>query len=197
MLLLIHLKLKKEKITGQTGNNGRNDVEIMVPLKYLSYFWRTLEMPLTNCEINIDLDWYKKWVIMANNADQGTTFSIADTRIYVFVVTLSTQDNAKLLQQLRFSCKKTINCNKYQSKISPERQNQYLDYLIDSSFQGVIRLFVLLFEDEAQRTSYKRYYLTTAEIKNYNVMTARQNFFDQPVRNNLTTYDSILKIATG
>ena len=81
--------------------------------------------------------------------------------------------------------------------MSTERQNQYLDYLIDPSFQGVHRLFVLPFKNEAQRISYKRHYLPTVEIKNYNVIIDGQNFFDQLVRHNLITYDSIRKIPTG
>ena len=109
-------------------------------------------MPLINCEINLDLNWSKKCVIVVTDvADQGETFSISDTKLYVSVVTLSTQDNAKLLEQLRSAFKRTINWNKYQSKVSTERPNQYLDYLIDPSFQGVNRLFVLSFENEEQR----------------------------------------------
>ena len=69
--------------------------------------------------------------------------------------------------------------------------------MIDRSFQGINRLFVLSFENEAQITSYKRYYLPTREIKNYSVMIHGQNVFDQPVRNDLITYDGIRKIATG
>ena len=69
--------------------------------------------------------------------------------------------------------------------------------MIDPNFQGLNRLFVLPFENEAQRTSYKRYYLPTREIKNYNVMIDGQNFFDQPIRNNLITNDNIQKIARG
>ena len=92
--------------------------------------------------------------------------------------------------------KRTINWNRYQPKVSPERANQYLDFLIDTSFQGVNRLFVLSFEDEAQRTSYKRYYLPIIKIKKY-VLIDGQKFFDQLVRNNLITYDNIGKIATG
>ena len=129
--------------------------------------------------------------------NQGATFSITDTKLYVPVVTLSTQDNAKLLEQLKSGFKRTINWNKYQSKKSIERQNQYLDYLIDPSFQGVNKLFVLSFEYEAQRISYKRYYHPTVEIKNYHVATDEQNFFDQPVRNNSIIYNSIWKIATS
>ena len=130
-------------------------------------------------------------------AEQGTAFSITDTKLYVPVVTLSTQDKAKLLEQLKSGVKGTIKWNKYQSKISTERPNQYLDYLIDPSFQGVNRLFVLSFEVKAQRTIYKRYYLLIVEIKNYNVMTDGQNFFVQPVRNNLIAYDKIQKMAIG
>ena len=90
----------KTKITGQTDNNGRIDnVEIMVPLKYLSNFWRTLEMPLINCEINLILTWFaNSFIIDAQVNNQVLAFAITDTRLYVPVVTLSTQDNAKLLQ---------------------------------------------------------------------------------------------------
>ena len=73
------------------------------------------------------------------------------------------------------------NVNQIKSKEIP---NQYLDYLIGPSFQGVNRLFVLSFRSEAQRASHKEYYLLAVEIKNCNVMIDGQNFFDQPVRNN-------------
>ena len=127
----------------------------MPSLKYRSNFWRTLEMPLVNFEINLDLNWSKKCAIVATAAaNQGTTFPIKDTKLYVPVVTLSTQGNAKLLEQLKSGFNRTINLNKYQSKISTERPNQYLYYLSDPSFQGVDKLFVLLFENNAHRTSY-------------------------------------------
>ena len=126
-------------------------------------------------------------MVVTNIANQGATYSITDTKLYVTFVTLSTQDNAKLLEQLKLSFKRTINWNKYQANVSTERVNQYLDYLIDPSFQGMKRLCVLLFENKAQRTSDKRYYIPTREIKNYNVMVDGQKFFDQPIRNNLIT----------
>ena len=135
----------KEKITFQTGNHGTKDVKIMVPLKYLSNFWRTLEIPFVNSEINLDLNWSKKCVIVATAvADQGGTFSMTDAKLYVPVVTLSNQDNAKLIEQLKSGFKRTINWNKYQSKVSTERQNRYLDYLIDRSFQRANGLFVII-----------------------------------------------------
>ena len=98
----------------------------MVPLKYLSNFWRTLEMPLINFEINLILTWSSTCVI--TNSTGARRFEITDTKLYVLTVTLSTQDNAKLLQQLKSGFKRIINWNKYQSKISTEAQNQYLDF---------------------------------------------------------------------
>ena len=109
MLLLIRLKLKK-KTTVQICNNGRRDVEIMVALKYLSNFWRTLEILSINCEMYLDLNWSANCVIVTTyNANQ--LFSITDTKFYVSIVTLSTQDNAKLLAQIKSGFKRTINCN--------------------------------------------------------------------------------------
>ena len=169
----------------------------MVPLKYLSSFPRTLEMLLINCEINLDLNWSKLAIVATTVANQGATFSITDTKVYVLVVTLSTQDNAKLLEQLKSGFKRTINWNKYQSKISTERTNQHLDYLINPSFPVVHRLFVLSFENYVHRTSYNRYFLPTVEIKDYNVIVDGKNSFDQSVKNNFRTYDSIRKIETG
>ena len=114
-------------------------------------------MPLINCEINIILTWYGNFFIAAGTvANQVVTFAITDTKIYVPVVTVLTQNNAKLLQQLRSGFKFAINWNKYQSKVTIQRQNQYLDYLIDSSFKGGDRLFLLSFEDNAHRASNKQ-----------------------------------------
>ena len=87
----------KQKITGSTGNNGTKNVEIMVSLKYLSNFWRTCEMPLINCEINLIITWSANCVISSAAANQTATFTITDTKLYVSVVTLSIEDNAKLL----------------------------------------------------------------------------------------------------
>ena len=141
----------KTKITGQTADNnnngniaGRVDVEIMVPLKYLSNFWRTLEMPLINCEVELILDWSANCVIIYTDvANQNPTFTITETNLYVPVVTLSTQDNAKLLPQLKSGFKRTISWNKYLAKPELLAQNVNLNHLIEPSFQGVNRLFVL------------------------------------------------------
>ena len=148
----------KVKITGSTPAGGNTkDVEIIVLLKYLSNFLRTLEMPLINCEVNLILTWSKDCVI--SSATGETKFAITETKLYVPVVTLSTEDNAKLLQQLKSNFKRKINWNKYESSIKTFAQNRYLNYLINPSFQGVNRLFVLSFENEDDRTSHSTYYL--------------------------------------
>ena len=106
----------KIKITGKTPAAGNTKhVEIIVPLKYLSNFWRALEIPLINCEVNVILTWSKDCVI--SSATRETKFAITETKLYIPVVTLSTEDNAKLLQQLKSGFKRTISWNKYESNI--------------------------------------------------------------------------------
>ena len=188
----------KAKITGETGNDGTKDVEIIVPLKYLSKVWRTLEMPLIYCEVNLILTWSSTCVIASViAANQAATFAISDTKLYVPVVTLSTQENTRFLQQLKSGFKRVINWNKYLSKSELLAQNPNLNHLVEPSFQGINRLFVLAFENDNDRTSDEEYYLPTVEIKDYNIVINGENFFDQPIKNNKLTYDNIRKIATG
>ena len=170
----------------------------MVPLKYLSNFWRTLEMPLINCEVNLILTWSSTCVLISTNVqNQNATFAITDTKLYVPVVTLSTQENTKFLQQLKSGFKRVINWNKYLSKAELLAQNPNLNHLIEPSFQGVNRRFVFTFESDDDRTSDEQYYIQTVEIKDYNIMINGENFFDQPIKNNKVTYENIRKIATG
>ena len=188
----------KAKITGRTGDDGTKSVEIMVPLKYLSNFWRTLEMPLINCEVNLILTWSSTCVLIATNIqNQNATFAITDTKLYVLVVTLSTQENTKFLQQLKSGFKRVINWNKYLSKPELLAQNPNLNHLVEPSFQEVNRLFALAFENDDDRTSDEQYYLPTVEIKDYNIMINGENLFDQPIKDNKVTYENIKKIATG
>ena len=76
-------------------------------------------------------------------------------------------------------------------------QNANLNHLVEPSFQGINRFFVLAFENDAQRTSNKRYDVLNVEIKDYNVMIDGKNFFDKPVKNDKATYENIRKISTG
>ena len=154
-------------------------------------------MPLIYCEVNLILTWSKDYVI--SNSTGEWKFAITKTKLYVPVLTLSTKDNAKLLQQLQLECgfKRKINCNKYESSPKTYAQNRYLNHLINSSFQGVSRLFVLSYENEDARKSHSTYYLPKVEIKNYNVMIDGKNFLDQPINSMTKTYKNIRKIATG
>ena len=165
----------------QTLLDHTKDVKTMVPLKYLSNFWRNLEMPLINCEINLVLTSSADcFLIDAPVNSQIPTFTITDTKLYVTVVTVSTQDNAELLEQLKSNFKRTINWNKYQSKVTVKERNRYLDYLITRlQVLRVNRSFVLSFENNTGRISYKRYHLPQLEIKGYNVMINGRNFFNQ------------------
>ena len=95
----------KASITGNTEANGtKNGVKIAVPLKYLSNFWRSFEMPLINSKIELLLKWIKNCVLTTASIDansdatgaDSSTFKIADAKLYLPVVTLSTEDNAKL-----------------------------------------------------------------------------------------------------
>ena len=93
--------------------------------------------------------------------------------------------------------KRAINWNKYHPKVIVEEQNRYLDFLINPSVQEVHRRFVWTFENNGGRASYTRYYLSLGELKDFNIMTDGRNFFNQPVKDNLITYDNNQKIATG
>ena len=104
----------KIKITGKIPAAGNEDVEIMVPLKYVSNFCRTLEMPLINCEVNLILTWSSTCVI--TNSTGAETFETTDTKLYVPIVTLPIQDNSKLLQQLKSGFKRVISWNEYLSE---------------------------------------------------------------------------------
>ena len=153
-------------------------------------------MPLINFEVELILTWSAHYVIIYSDvANQVPTFTITETNLYIPVVTFSIQDNANLLPQLKSGFKRTISWNKYLSKPELLAQNENLNHLIEPSFQGVNRLFVLAFENDMQRTSSKRYFLPNVVIKNYNVTIDGKNFFDQPIKNNKITYENIRKIA--
>ena len=160
-------------------------------------------MPLSDCEVNLILTWLSICVInMVNqhcvtNSKGAGRFTITEIKLYDLVVTLSNQDNTKLLQQLKSGFKRSINCNKYQPDPKTCAQNRYLNHLVDPSFEGVNKLFVLSFENDNDSRSYSNYYLPKAEIKDYNVMIDGKNVFDQPVNNHFKTYENNRNIATG
>ena len=150
---------------------------------------------MLDCEFSLFLTW-SSTCVTTNSTGEGR-FTITDTKLYVPVVTTSTQDNAKLRQQLKFGFRRTITWNKYQSDPKTYAKNRYLNHLVNPRFLEVNRLFALSFKNGNGRTSHSNYYLPKVEIKDYKVMIDGKNFFDQPINSELKTYENIRKVATG
>ena len=179
-----------------------------MPLKHLGHFWNSLNIPLINCEVSLALSWSETCVITSmekriliagqpNRGDSRTnaTFKIRDTKWYVLVVTLSAENNNKLLEQLKTGFKRTIEWNKYRSEMSNQTKNNNLNCLIDPTFTNVNRLFVLTFENEYDRTSFSKYYLPKVEIKDFNVLIDGKPFFGIPVKNKEEAYEAIIEMT--
>ena len=189
-----------------TEHNGtKHGVKIAVPLKYLSNFWRSLEMPLINCKVELSLKWYERCLLTAATT---ATFTITDAKLYVAVVTLLIEDNSKLTKLLSEGFKRPIYWNEY--KVTPNKvvefaavnDVKYIRELLDSSCQGVKRLFVLAYNDTAGNNqvsvdSYKNYFLPRVKIVNCNIEIDGRNFYDQPINDSIKQYDEVRKISTG
>ena len=134
---------------GNTENNGtKKGVQIAVPLKYLSNFWRSWEMALINSKAKLSLKWIENCVLTAAANVSNATFEITDAKLYVPVVTLSAEDNVKLVKQLNEGFKRPVYWNKYKvidNKVV-ENAEKHIRELLDSSYQGVKRLFVLAYD---------------------------------------------------
>ena len=163
-------------------------------------------MPLINCEVSFILTWSENCVITSmekritvktrrDASPTGATFKIADTKLYVPVVTLSTENYNNFLKQLKSGFKRTIKWNKYRSEMTNQTKTNHLNYLIDPTFTKVNRLFVLSFENEEDRTSFSKYYVPKVEIKDFNVLIDGKSFFDVPVKNKEEAYEKIMSIS--
>ena len=173
------------------------NAKTVVPLKYLPHFFRSLEMPLINCKIHIELNWNNNCLMYdadtytdGDNANgRETTFEIASTKLYVLVVTLSTKDNVSLTKQLNEGFKRSVYWNEYKSKIQTKNldNNNVTRFLLDAPFQGVYRLFVLAFDNtdngdsKVERDSHRKYFLLRADATNYNMSIDGRNFYDQTI----------------
>ena len=124
------------------GGIVRLNVKVVVPLKYLSNFFRSLEMPLINCKIKLNLTWKKECVLSTDVGD--AVFIINDTKLYVPVVTLSKEDNKYFIDQQNKGFQQSIYWNEYKTKEQNEdADNNVFKYInLDPSFQGVNKLFV-------------------------------------------------------
>ena len=193
---------------GVTHNNlTKNDVKVVVPLKHLSNFWRSLNIPLINCEVELILTWSKNCVLadMTVRAAQGDNpaivaptgleFKITDTKLYVPVVALSKENDTKLLEQLKSGFKRTIKWNKYRSRMTVQPQNNNLNHLIDLTFTNANRLFVLSFtkNNAGDKRDFFSNYVTNVEIKDFNVLIDGESFFDLPVKNEEEAYKKLSK----
>ena len=192
----------KTSITGNTEDNGtKSKVKIAVPLRYLSNFWRSLEIPLISCKVEISLKWYDRCLLSTANT---ATFKITDAKLYFPIVTLSVEDNAKLTKLLNEGIKRPIHWNKH--KVTPNKieeitatNSQYcIRELLDSRSQGVKRLFVLAYDNTAGDNqvsvdSYKKYFLPRIKIDKYNIETDGRNFYDQPINDLIKQCDEVRK----
>ena len=134
-----------------------------------------------------------------SRAVTAATFAITDTKLYVPVVTLKTEDNAKLSKLLNEGFKRSIYWNKYKI-IFKDYNNEYIRERLDASFQGVNKLFVLTYgrgDNVTNENSYRRCFLPRLKIKNYNIGIDGRNFNDQSINDLIKQYDEIRNISTG
>ena len=211
----------KNKIMGNTYNvaagaagydankNGTQTVELVIPLKYLGNFWRALNMPLISCEVSLELKWNKNCIITSlerraideNNppnrdgAPTGATLVINDCKLYIPVVTLSKDDEIKLLTNLKSGFTREVEWNKYRSQMCTEAINNNLNILIDPTFTNVNRLFVLAYQTADDRQSFSQCYLPKVMVKDFNVIIDKLAFFDLPIKTEEEAYEKMIDIS--
>ena len=178
----------------ENHNNGKSsvkDTKMGVPLKYLSKFWRSLEMPLINCKVHLELNWIEDFIL--SSAGNSARFEITDAKLHTPIVTLSTKDSINLAKQLSEGFKRSVYWNNYQTKpaIVIEKWTNIYE-LLNASFQGIRRLFVLAYVVTTGAANDPR-----GEIKNYDVLIDGRNFYDQPINDLIKQYDEIRKVSTG
>ena len=190
---------------------GKTETEVVMPLKHLSNFWRSLNIPLINCEVELILSWSKNCVLadMTVRAAQGDNpaivaptleFKITDKKLYVPVVTLSKENDTKFLEQLKLGFKITITWINYRLQMTIQPQNNNLNYLIDSTFTNVNRLFDLPFTRDNvgdNRDSFSDYYLPNVEIKDFNVLIDGKSFFNLPLKREKEPYEKVIDMSNN
>ena len=190
----------KASIIGNTENNGtKNGVKIAVQLKYLSNFCRSLEMPLINCKIELSLKWIENCVLTSSANANKAIFKITDAKLYVPIVTLSAEYNAKLSKLLSEGFKRTVYLNEYKVignkivEIPDNSEEKYIRELLNSACQGVKRLLVLAYNNKGNNKvyihSFKKYFLLRVKIENYNFEIDGRNFFDQSINDSIKQYN--------
>ena len=179
-------------------NGVFKNVKLAVPLKYFNNFWRSLEIPLSNCKIHLELNWTKDCV-MSTIADK-----ITNTELYVPIVALSSKGNVKLVKLLEERFERPVSWNEYQRKVKSRNldNNNLTTFHLDSYFQGVRRFLVLAFDNadnstkEVERNSHTKDFFPGVNITNYNVLTDGRNFYDQSINDQIKKYNVIRKTVT-
>ena len=197
----------KVSLIGNTENDRtKNGVKIAAPLKYLSNFWRSLEMSLINCKVELSLKWIENCMLATATT---ATFKLTDAKLYVPIVTLLSEDNVKLSKLLSKGFKRSFYWNAYKTipnkivEIAVNNEEKYIRELLDSSWQGVKRLFALAYNNtnndnnQVSVDSCKKYFLSRVKIENYNIKIGGKNFYDQPINDSIKQYDKTRKISTG
>ena len=163
---------------------------------------------IINCKVELSLKWIENCLLTAAANANKETFEIADAKIYVPIVTLSAEENTKLLKLLCKRFKRSIYWKKCKVvdnrkvEIADVSEEKYIRELLDWSYQGVKKLFARAYyntegNNEVCIDSFKKYILPRAKIENYNIEIDRRNFYDQPINDSIKQYDKIRKISTG
>ena len=182
------------------GSIARRNVKVAMPLKYLSNFFRSLEMPLINCKIKLNLTWKKECVL---STDAGAAvFIINDTKMYVPVVTLSKEDNKDFIEQQNKGFQRSIYWNEYKTKEQTENADaNSLKYIsLDPSFQGVNRLFIMAYnrvDGQPTRNGQRKYYLPRIDLNKYNAIIDGRNFYDNPIESDIEKHRELKKVMIG
>ena len=182
------------------NNIARRNVKIVVPLKYLSNFFRSLEMPLINCKIKLNLTSKKECVISTGVGE--AVFIIKDTKLYVPVLTLSKEENKYFIEQQNKGFERPIYWNEYKTKeINENADGNVFEYInLDPSFQGVNRLFVMAYDranGQPTRNGQRKYYLPRIDLEKYNVIIDGRNFYDNPIESDTEKNRELKKVMIG
>ena len=185
---------------GNPNAISRLGVKVVVPLRYLSNFFRSLEMPLINCKVKLNLTWKKECVLSTNAGN--AVFIINDTKLYVPVVTLSKEDNKDFIEQQNKGFQRSIYWNEYKTKeINENADANVFKYInLDPSFQGVNRLFVMAYsraDGQPTRKGQQKHYLPRIDLEKYNVIIDGRNFYDNPIESDIENYRELKKVMIG
>ena len=181
----------------------RRNLKTVVPLKYLSNFFRSLEMPLINCKIKLNLTW-KKECVLSNQAGNAL-FVINGSKLYFPVVTLLKEDDKDFIEQQNKGFQRSIYWNEYKTKEltvdSNANNGNNVRYInLDPSFQGVDRLFVMAYnrlDGQPTKNGRRKYYLPRIDLNKYNVIIDGRNFYDNPLESDIEKYRELKKVMIG